>query len=145
MNSETGPSARTPAFYLEWIGELKILHQAGMLDDEDFSYQRAERLHQLLDLPRRSWLGWIRVGVPLAGLSGATAWWFSGDQMVLVSAAAIVVLCVLAALGRFSRERRAHLTPKQRTKILYDLLADDLISSEEFLAFDECLTGRTQR
>ena len=142
---EAGPSARSAAFYLDWIGELKQLHSAGMLDDEDFAYQRAERLHQLLNTPRRRWLGWIRLGVPLAILGGAAAWWFSRDLMVAEAGGGIVILCFLAAIARFHRERRFHLTPKERTQILYDLLAEDLITSEEFLAYDECLTGRTER
>jgi|GEM_PF-5937264 len=139
------PSARSAAFYLDWIGELKQLHEAGMLDDEDFAYQRAERLHQLLNTPRRGWLGWIRVGVPLSLLAGGAGWWFSQDWMVAEAAGGIFLLCVLAALARYHRERRFHLTPKERTQILYDLLAEDLITSEEFLAYDECLTGRTER
>ncbi len=144
-NPDAGPSTRTPAFYLDWVGELKQLHAAGMLDDEDFAYQRAERLHQLLNIPSRKWLAWLCLGAPLALVGGGIAWWFSQDLMVAEAGAGIVVLCLLAALARFTRERRFHLTPKERTQILYDLLAEDLITSEEFLAYDECLTGRTAR
>jgi hypothetical protein len=130
---------------MEWIGELSDFHRAGMLNDEDFAYQRAERLHELLNIPNRKWLAWIRIGVPLAGLAGAAAWWFTRDLLMLAGAGVVVVLCVLAAIGRLSRERTNHLTTKERSDILYDLLSQDLITSEEFLAYDELLTGRTER
>jgi hypothetical protein len=142
---DAGPSARTAAYYIEWVGELSDLHRAGMLNDEDFAYQRAERLEELMDTPRRRWLGWIRIGVPLAGIAGATAWWFTNDLLAVGAACLIVVLCVFAALGRLARERKHHLTLKERSDILYELLCEGLITSEEFLAFDERLTGRTER
>jgi hypothetical protein len=130
---------------MEWLGELTELHRAGVLSDEDFAYQRAERLDKLIETPRRLWLGWIRLGAPLAGAAGIAAWWWTNDIFMLAGAAVLVVLCMFAALSRLSRECVAHLTLQERSDILYDLLGQDLISSEEFLAFDERLTGRTSK
>jgi hypothetical protein len=140
-----GPSSRSESYYLDWIGELSQFHRAGMLNDEDFAYQRAERLEELLDTPRRHWLAWVRIGVPLSGVAGAVAWWFTEDLWTILGAGAAVILCVLAALSRLSRERFGHLTIKERSDILYHLLSEDLITSEEFLAFDTRLTGRIKR
>jgi hypothetical protein len=139
------PSARSSAYYLDWIGELSELHGRGMLTDEDFAAQRTERLEELMNKPRRRWLWWIRVAVPMAGLGGVAAWWETGDYIMIRVAALTVVLCVFAAASRLSRERCSHLTTQQRSDILYDLLGGGLISSEEFLVFDDCLTQGRKR
>lgn len=127
---------------MDWIGELSQFHDAGMLNDEDFAYQRAERLEELLETPKRRWVWWIRIGVPCAGLLGAGVWWLVRDLWVIAGAAAMVLLCVIAAMARLHYERKHHLTVKERSDILYHLLSENLISSEEFLAFDTRLTGR---
>ena len=132
------------AYYVGWLRELKYLHDAGLLEDEDYSYQRAEKITELLDCPRRPWLAWLYVGVPLGLIGAAVTWRLMEVWKISTSLLGVAALCGLAALGRRSRERFAHLGSSERLMILRELLAEDVITTMEFADFEERLLAPTR-
>lgn len=131
------PGGDPVKYFVSWLSELKELHEAGLVEDEDYAYQRAEKISELLDCPSRSWLGWLYVGVPLGLVSAAVTWRLFESVQLSGALAGIAALCALAALGRRSRERFADLVAEDRLAILRQLLAADVVTSAEFAGFEE--------
>ena len=122
-----------------WLRELDECRRGGLVADEDFAFQRAEKLDELLVKPRRLWLGWVLAGLPLALVAGGLAWWFTEDWRRVALGAGITGAWGVAALGRLAREHLRHVQLRERLGILRELLEHDLVSAEEFSAFEERL------
>ena len=122
-----------------WMRDLDECRRGGLVSDEDFAYQRAEKLDELLVRPRRLWLGWVLAGLPLAVVAGSLAWLATENWMKVALATIIVCVWGVSALGRMACEHLRHVQLRERLGILRELLEHDLVSAEEFSAFEERL------
>jgi hypothetical protein len=128
-----------------WLRELDECRAGGLLSDEDYAFQRAEKLEELFGKARKRWLGWVLVVLPIALAGAAYGWWVLGDLQIALGCVAIAVLCMAAT---YSRYRRDHMSDNldEMQLVLRALLDHDLITSPEFLAYDERLsTGKQPR
>ncbi len=133
-------------FFVSWFCELEQLHHGGMIDDEDYAYQRAEKLAELMNCPRRPWLAWVYIGLPITLIGAALTWQLLANIELSAALFGAGSLCSLAALSRRSRERFANLRNKDRLLILRELLATDLLTCAEFSDCEEqLLTGKRNR
>ena len=122
-----------------WMRDLDECRRGGLVSDEDFAYQRAEKLDELLVRPRRLWLGWVLAGLPLAVVAGSLAWLATENWMKVALATIIACVWGVSALGRMACEHLRHVQLRERLGILRELLEHDLVSAEEFSAFEERL------
>lgn len=122
-----------------WMRDLDECRRGGLVSDEDFAYQRAEKLDELLVRPRRLWLGWVLAGLPLAVVAGSLAWLATENGMKVALATGVAGVWGVSALGRMACEHLRHVQLRERLGILRELLEHDLVSAEEFSAFEERL------
>lgn len=127
------------AHFTMWMRDLEECRRGGLVADEDFAYQRAEKLDELLVRPRRLWLGWVLAGLPLAVVAGSLAWLATANWMKVALGAGIAGVLGLSALGRMACEHLRNVQLRERLGILRELLEHDLVSAEEFAAFEERL------
>jgi len=122
-----------------WLRELGECRAGGLVSDEDYGYQRAEKLDQLLHPPRCLWLA-SGFGAILAGaIGGGTTWLVTQDWLFTASVAAISGLWGINSVGRLLREKFIDLQLRERRKLLLALLDNDLLDANEFADFDERL------
>lgn len=122
-----------------WLQELDECRRGGLVTIEDFAYQRAEKLDELMKKPRRLWLGWLLAGLPLAIICGGLAWLFTQDWRKAALGAGIAGAWGVSALGRMACEHLRNVQLREQLRILRELLERDLVSAEEFSAFEEQL------
>lgn len=139
LSPQAEPAGGAVADLTMWLRDLDECRRGGFLADEDFAYQRAEKLDELLVKPRRLWLGWVLAGLPLAVVAGSLAWLATANWMKVAMGAGIAGVWGLSALGRMTCEHLRHVQLRERLGILRELLAHDLVSAEEFSAFEERL------
>ena len=140
QNPRTEPTGDAAGGFIMGLQELDECRRGGLVTDEDFAYQRAEKLDQFMaKKPRRLWLGWWLACLPLALAGGDFAWWLTQDWWKTALAAGIAGTWGLAALGRLACEQLRNYQLRERLGILRELLALDLVSSVEFAAFEEQL------
>lgn len=125
------------AHFTMWMRDLDECRRGGLVSDEDFAFQRAEKLDELLVKPRRLWLGWVLAGLPLAVAAGSIAWLATGNWMKVALGAGVAGVWGVSALGRMAREHLRNMQLGERLGILRELLEHDLLSAEEFSAFEE--------
>jgi cytochrome c-type biogenesis protein CcmH/NrfG len=130
------------AYYITWLQELTELRAAGLISDEEYALSRAERVEHLFEQPGRPWMKWLIAGIPTALAASAVAVYFTGDVTMIAFGAGVAALCILAAVGTFSRIRAEHLMGAQRLEILRTLLERDLISADEFAAFEHRIMAK---
>lgn len=136
--------ARATEHFVVWLRELGECRAGGLLSDEDFAYQRAEKLDELIKPPRALWLASLLGGVIVGDIGAAVTWWFTRDWRFTALGAALAGLWGLTSLGRVLRERFVDVQRNERMKILITLLDHDLISASEFSVYEEQLAqGRT--
>jgi hypothetical protein len=124
---------------VNWLRELEECRIGGLVSDEDYAYQRAEKLDGLLRPPRCLWLA-SGLGAILAGaIGGGAMWWFTRDWRVTAFVAALSGLWGINSLGRLLREKFIELQLRERRKLLLALLENDLLIANEFADFDERL------
>ncbi len=131
------PSVGEVAYFTLWLRELDECHRAGLVSDEDYATQRAERLEELLLRPRYLWLAWLLATLPLAALVGGIVWFCTYDTQLAAISAALGALFGCAMLGRASAEKLRHTQLRDRIHILHILLAKDLLSAQELIAYEE--------
>ena len=131
------PGTDSHAYYVSWLQELSELRHAGLIEDEDYALSRAERLDALFRQPGEPWLKWLLFGLPAALASGVLAMRLTGDSVMFTCGASISVLCLLAAISSYAQSKRGHLAVREKLEVLRDLLGLDLISTDEFAAFEQ--------
>ena len=130
--------------FVTWLRELEECRAGGLVSDEDFGLQRAEKLDELFDPPR--FLGFASVlgAAIVGGFGGAVTWWFTRDLRFTALAVVLADVWGLTSLGRIFREKFIELQLNGRMKILIALLEHDLITAVEFSSYEEQLAkGRT--
>ncbi len=130
------PGKKSEAHYVVWLQELADLHAGGMVTDEDFALSKAERLEHLFDPLVRPWRKWIFGALPLVLLIGGALSYLEQRLDPLVSAGMVATLCVIAAIGVHSRVLSENMTQSERLTVIRELLARDLITSDEFAVFE---------
>jgi hypothetical protein len=135
------PSARDRARddIVTWLRDLEECRIGGLISDEDYGYQRAEKLDQLLRPPRCLWLA-PTFGVLVAGaMGGGAMWWLTGHWLYAGFVATLSGLWGINSIGRLLREKLIEVQLRGRRKVLLALLENDLLDAHEFADFDERL------
>lgn len=130
------PGKKSEAHYVVWLQELADLQKGGMVSDEEYALSKAERLEHLFDPLVRPWRKWVFGALPLVLFIGGALSYLEQRLDPLLSAGMVAVLCVMAAIGVHSRVLSEHMTKSERLTVIRELLARDLITSEEFAAFE---------
>ena len=131
------PSVGEVAYFTHWLRELDECHRAGLVTPEDHATQRAERLSEILLRPRHLWLAWLVAILPLAALTGGTVWLCTHDLQRAALSAGLGALFGCAMLGRASAEKMRQYQLRNRLHILHTLLAQDLLTAQELIAYEE--------
>jgi hypothetical protein len=127
-----------------WLRELEECRIGGLVSDEDYSLQRAEKLTALLRPVRCLWLASLLGALLTAAPAAAAFWWYTHDWRFTSCIAVIAGAWGLGALGRLLREKFTELQLRGRRKTLVTLLENDLLIAAEFADFDERLTQGRQ-
>jgi len=122
-----------------WIRELEECRIGGLVTDEDYAYQRAEKLTALIRPTRCLWLA-SALGALLAGAPASGAiWWFTRDLRATAGIAVPAATWGFMALGGMLRDKFIELQLRGRRRILVALLENDLLTATEFADYDDRL------
>jgi len=127
-----------------WMRELEECRIGGLVTDEEYGFQRAEKFAALLHPTRCLWLVSLLGMALIAAPAAALIWFLTQDPQY---AAAIAVLAGgwgFLALGRVLREKSAGFQLSERRKILVALLEKDLLTAGEFADYDDLLSRGRQ-
>lgn len=130
---------RGGAHLVAWLRELEECRIGGFVTDEDYAYQRAEKLAALLRPTRCLWLASFAGALLIGAAAGAITWQFTHDWRAASGVAALAGVWGLTSLGRALREKFIELQLRGRRKILVALLENDLLSASEFADYDDRL------
>lgn len=122
-----------------WLRELEECRIGGLVTDEDYAYQRAEKLATLLRPTRCLWLASFGGALLIGALAGTVTWQFTQDWRVAAGVGAVAGIWGLTSLGRAMREKFIELQLRGRRKILVALLDNDLLTAREFADYDDRL------
>ena len=126
------------------LRELEEKHISGLVTEEDYTRQRAEKFSALLRPMSGLWLaeifGAALVGAPL----GALIWFLTQQQHYTTGIAVAGGLWGFTSLGRVLRGKFADLRSRGRRKILIALLDNDLLTASEFAEFEDRLAIERQ-
>ena len=127
-----------------WIRELEECRIGGLVTDEDYGYQRAEKLAALLRPIRCLWLASFLGTALLGAPSAALIWFLTKDPRYAAGIAVIAGAWGFMALGRALREKFTELQLRERRKILVALLENDLLTASEFADYEDRLAKGNQ-
>jgi hypothetical protein len=122
-----------------WFRELEECRIGGLVTDEDYSYQRAEKFASLLRPTRGLWLAALLGATLIGALAGALTWWFTRDWRFTAGIGVLSAAWGSTSLGRALSEKFTELQLRGRRKILIALLENDLLTAAEFADYDERL------
>jgi hypothetical protein len=125
--------------FVAWLLELEECRIGGLVEDEDYAYQRAEKLAVLLRPTRCLWIASVIGGSLVGAVAGATTWHFTRDWRATAGVATVAGMWGLTSLGRLIREKFIELQLRERRKILVALLENDLLTASEFADYDDRL------
>ena len=125
---------------IAWVRELEECRIGGLVTDEDYSFQRAEKFAALLRPIRCLWLAALLGAILVGGAAGALNWWFTRDWRFTAAIAAIATAWGSMSLGRALSEKFIEIQLRGRRKIFVALLEYDLLTAAEFADYDERLT-----
>lgn len=131
--------ARRGEQYVAWLLELEECRIGGLVTDEDYAYQRAEKLAALLRSTRCLWFASFIGGVLTGAVAGVATWLFTQNWSATAGVAAVAAIWGLTSLGRLLREKFVDLQLRERRKILLALLEADLLTASEFADYDDRL------
>ena len=121
------------------LRELEEKHISGLIAEEDYVRQRAEKFNALLRPMRGLWLaeifGAALVGAPL----GALIWFCTQQEYYTTGIGVVGGMWGFTSLGRVLREKFADLRSRGRRKILIALLDNDLLTASEFAEYEDRL------
>jgi hypothetical protein len=130
---------RTGDQFVTYLRELEECRIGGLVSDEDYAYQRAEKLAALLRPTRFLWIASLIGGLLIGSLAGGTTWFFTRDWRATAGVAGVAGMWGLTSLGRVMREKFIELQLRERRKILVALLENDVLSASEFADYDDRL------
>ena len=130
---------RSASFIVQWLRELEECREGGLLSDEEYAEQRAEKLAELLCQHRHLWVAWVAAAGSLAIVAGCVVWIARMDLQAATIAASISGFFGMIMLGRPCRDGLKQSQIRDRLHLLNTLLARDLITADEFITFEEQL------
>jgi hypothetical protein len=130
---------RSVAHIVQWLNELEECRAGGLISDEDYAMERAEKLSELLCQHRALWMAPIVAAGSVGILVGCAFWVGYGDLQITLTAGALGALFGLIMLAQIFRENMKTWQIRERLEILNALLAHDLLSADEFLMYEERL------
>ena len=135
------PLSRSGEQAVASLRELEENHISGLVTEEDYARQRAEKFGALLRPMSGLWLaeifGAALIGAPL----GALIWVFTQQEYYTTGIGVVGGMWGFTSLGRVLREKFADLRSRGRRKILVALLDNDLITASEFAEYEDRLTN----
>lgn len=121
------------------LRELEENRICGIVTDDDYGRQRAEKLRPLTRPMPGLWLAALP-GVPLIGApAGALIWLLTHDERITFVIAVLAGAWGILSFGRVLQEKCAELFSRGRRKILVALLEDDLLTASEFAEHEQRL------
>jgi hypothetical protein len=138
-NPASDGHSRSMVVIVGWLRDLEECRQGGLLSDEDYAVQRAEKLSELLCEHRHLWVASVVSAASLGILAGSAAWIGRPDWQVAVVAGGLAALFGVIMLAHPCRENLKQAQIRERLQLLNALLASDLISADEFLIYEERL------
>ncbi len=121
------------------LRELEEHRICGLVADEDYARQRAERLRPLTRPLPGLWLAAL-LGVPLVGApAGVMLRLIAHDDRCAFVIAVLAGAWGILSLGRVLQEKCAELFSRGRRRILVALLDDDLLTASEFAEHEQRL------
>ena len=124
------------------VAELRALEESricGLVSDEDYSRQRAEKFRVLTRPLPGMWLAAL-LGVPLlGGPAGALIWLLTHDERCAFGIAVLAGAWGILSPGRVLQEKCAEICSRGRRKILVALLDNDLLTASEFAEYEQRL------
>ncbi|MEO6788237.1 MAG: hypothetical protein ABI318_19105 [Chthoniobacteraceae bacterium] len=127
-----------------WFRELEECRIGGLVPDEDYCYQRAEKFDSLLRPTRGIWLAALLGAALIGAPAGALIWWLTRDWRFTGGIGALSAAWGSMSLGRALSEKFADLQLRGRRKILVALLENDLLTASEFADYDDRLATGCQ-
>lgn len=139
--SRPPPSARTRGGeqFVAYLRDLTESWIGGLVTDEDYAYQRAEKLASLLRPARCLWFASLVGGLLIGAVAGAATWQFTGDWRATAGVATVAGMWGLTSLGRLIREKFIELQLRERRRIFLALLENDLLTASELADYDDRL------
>ncbi len=122
-----------------WLRELEECRIGGLVTDEDYGYQRAEKFAVLLRPMRCLWLAPVLGALLIGAPAGLSIWFLIHDWRFAAGIAALAGVWGGIALGRLLREKLIELQLRERRRILVALLDGDLLTANEFADYEERL------
>ena len=138
-SASTDGYSRSTAFLVTWLRDLEECRQGGLLSDEDYALQRAEKLAELLCEHRHLWIAPIVAAGSVGSIGASVAWMCSMNWQLAGVGASLGALFGIVMLARPCRENLKEKQIRERLESLNALLAMDLISADEFLVYEERL------
>ena len=124
------------------VAELRELEEGricGLVSDEDYGRQRAEKFRALTRPLPGMWLAAL-LGVPLIGApAGALIWLLTHDERCAFAIAVLAGAWGILSLGRVLQEKCAEILSRGRRKTLVALLDSDLLTASEFAEHEQRL------
>ena len=124
------------------VAELRALEEnriCGLVTDEDYLRQRAEKFRALTRPVPGMWLAAL-LGVPLLGVpAGALIWLLTHDERCAFAIAVLAGAWGILSIGRVLQEECTELCSRGRRKILVALLDNDLLTASEFAEHEQRL------
>ena len=124
------------------VAELRALEEnriCGLVTDEDYLRQRADKFRTLTRPVPGMWLAAL-LGVPLLGVpAGALIWLLTHDEPCAFAIAVLAGAWGILSIGRVLQEECTELCSRGRRKILVALLDNDLLPASEFAEHEQRL------
>lgn len=124
---------------VNWLRELEECRIGGLVTDEDYAYQRAEKFSALLRPVRGLSVASIGGALLISAIAWAATWHFSHDWRAAGGVAVLAGVWGVTSLGRAFREKCTELQLRGRRRIFLALLENDLLTASEFADFDDRL------
>jgi len=133
------PRSRAANHITVWLRDLGECRVGGLVTDEEFAYQRAEKLDALLQPPRCLWIASVLGGLAVAATGAAATWWFTRDLLFTPLVALLSGVWGVTSLGRVCREKFIEIQLRDRMNTFVMLLEHDLITASELADYEERL------
>ena len=131
--------SRSVSAIVEWLRDLEECWKGGLLSDEEYAIQRAEKMSELLCEHRYLWLAYVASAGSFGIVGCSAAWIYASDLQLATLAGCFAALFGVIMLARPCRENLKQAQIRERLDLLNALIALDLISADEFLAYEERL------
>ena len=121
------------------LRDLEECRIGGLITDDDYDCQRAEKFNALLRPMRGLWVAAVLGAALIGAPAGTLIWFLTHDPRYTAAIATIASAWGFTSLGRALREKFAELRLRGRRKILVALLDNDLLTATEFAEYEDRL------